>query len=452
MSEFIAQAAKLAQSNVASGSNPSWIADLNQDGLSRWHAHSLPTRKTENWKYTSLKALESKNYLSVAEPKLAPPPSELADLCHIPDLDGIKVVFVNGYFSADLSHASFSGGEPLFGDTPVTVTPFSKANDEQKAQIAKNLDTVVETDKHMFSSLNASCLSEGVYVHVGKNQQLKQPIHIVSITTAQQTPFMVNQRALICLDEGSEASVVEHFVSTEESQNSFVNNITEVRIGDNAKLQHYRLHEEEESAIHIGGLHVELNRSATIDSFHLASGGQIKRIDIVVHHRGEGAHSELNGVYLPRNKQHVDYHTCIEHAVPNCTSNEVFRGIVSDSARAVFNGRIHIHRDAQKTYAKLSNKNLLTSNKAEVDTKPELEIYADDVQCAHGATVAQLDTESLHYFRTRGISSEVATVMLSFGFINELINNVKSEPVGNYLRPKLTELFTVSPDLARHGL
>ncbi len=449
MSEFIAQAAKLAKSSVANGSAAPWMADLNQKGLSQWHSHSLPTRKTENWKYTSLKALEAKDYLHVAEPQASALSDELSQLCAIPDLDGIKVVFVNGYFNADLSHASFSGGEPLFDSSAVTVTLFSTANDDQKKQIAENLNTVIESDKHLFSSLNASCLAEGVFVHVGKNQQLKQPIHIVSITTAQPTPFMVNQRALICLDECSEATVVEHFVSTDEQQNSFVNGITEVQIGNNAKLQHYRLHEEEESAVHIGGLHVQLNKSATIDSFHLALGGKIKRIDVVVHHRGEGAHSELNGVYLPRNNQHVDYHTCIEHAVPHCTSNEVFRGIIADSARAVFNGRIHIHRNAQKTYAQLSNKNLLTSNKAEVDTKPELEIYADDVQCAHGATVAQLDTESLHYFRTRGISSDVATVMLSFGFINELINNIKSEAIGNYLRPKLTRLFAAMPDLTR---
>lgn len=146
----------------------------------------------------------------------------------------------------------------------------------------------------------------------------------------------------------------------------------------------------------------------------------------------------------------MDYHTCIEHAVPRCTTNEVFRGIVGDNARAVFNGRIHIHRDAQKTVARLSNKNLLTSDKAEVDTKPELEIYADDVQCAHGATIAQLSEQSLHYLRTRGVSLDEARIMLSFGFINELINDIKDPQIGDYLRPLLPELFTHDPKLTRH--
>jgi len=193
-----------------------------------------------------------------------------------------------------------------------------------------------------------------------------------------------------------------------------------------------------------------LHEDSTLNSFQLALGSQLKRIDVVVHHRGKGAHCELNGVYLPCKKQHVDFHTTIEHAVPHCTTNEVFRGIISDSAKAVFNGRIHIHKDAQKTLAQLSNKNLLTSNKAEVDTKPELEIYADDVQCAHGATVAQLDSTAMHYLMTRGVSAEEARVMLSFGFINELINGVDHSAIADYVRPNLTQFFAQDPELLRH--
>ena len=164
-----------------------------------------------------------------------------------------------------------------------------------------------------------------------------------------------------------------------------------------------RLHLEEGAAMHIGGVYAHLDANATLEGFNLAFGSALKRVDIAVQHRGAGAHCNLSGIYLPRGSEHVDYHTCVEHMVPHCTTDEVFRGIVADKARAVFNGRIHIHPDAQKTRAELSNKNLLTSAAAEVDTKPELEIYADDVQCAHGATVAQLDETSLHYLRSRGM-------------------------------------------------
>ena len=188
-------------------------------------------------------------------------------------------------------------------------------------------------------------------------------------------------------------------------------------------------------------MHARLGADATLNSFHLGLGSVLKRLDVVVDHCGQGAHCELNGIYLPRGDEHVDYHTCIEHRVPHCTSSETFRGIIGDSATAVFNGRIHIHRDAQKTSAELSNRNLLTSNRAEVNTKPELEIYADDVQCAHGATVAQLDEMSLHYLRSRGVARADAQVMLSFGFINEVINTVRCEPLRDYLRELLSRRF-----------
>jgi Fe-S cluster assembly protein SufD len=204
--------------------------------------------------------------------------------------------------------------------------------------------------------------------------------------------------------------------------------------------------------MHIGGVHARLEKDSTLNSFHLALGSELKRIDIVVDHQGPGAHCEMNGIYLLRGKEHVDYHTCIEHAVPHCTSDEVFRGIIDDQASAVFNGRIHIHPDAQKTNAQLSNKNLLLSARAEVNTKPELEIYADDVQCAHGATVAQLDPETLHYLRTRGVPRDEAEVMLSYGFINEVIEKIHLEALRDFLRPLLARRFARDPSLTRHLL
>jgi len=169
-----------------------------------------------------------------------------------------------------------------------------------------------------------------------------------------------------------------------------------------------------------------------------------------VNHEGSGAHCDLKGVYLPQNNQHIDYHTCIEHKVPHCTTDEVFRGIIADQAKAVFNGRIHIHKDAQKTLAELNNRNLLLSNKAEINTKPELEIYADDVRCAHGATIAQLDDNAMNYMLSRGISRQEAEVMLSFGFINELLDGVAHQPIQEKLRPILAQLFGKDESLTRH--
>ena len=442
MSDFIQQAVHTPPAKSAS-----WLRDFQQRGRSLWRHQSLPTRKTEAWRYTNLRQLEQGNYFSAFMPEPAndaDPANDLRGHLLIPGLTPCAtLVFVNGYFNAGLS---------AVGELPagVTLVRFADASHEEAAQIADHLGSVVDNEQHLFAALNDSHLADGVFVKVAKNIRLERPVQLVWISTRQEEAFAVSQRLLVVAESGSETTIVEQFVSDNDTQNSFTNGISELCIHANARLRHYRLHLEQENALHIGGVHVSLERDSQLDSFHLALGSTLKRVDIVVNHRGEGAHCNLNGVYLPRNHQHVDYHTCIEHAVPHCTTNEVFRGIIGDNARAVFNGRIHIHRDAQKTVAQLSNKNLLTSDKAEVDTKPELEIYADDVQCAHGATIAQLDEQSLHYLRTRGVSRDEARIMLSFGFINELINDIKDPQIADYLRPLLSGLFTQDPKLARH--
>lgn len=448
MSAFIKQAADLI--DIKESKSLAYLSDAASAAKSVWQTKTLPNRNTEDWKYTNLRAIEKGDFTRLAKPLSAQELQELASTVqsylNIDNLNGHRLVFVNGYYAAELSHIN----EEL--ERGIELVAFSKADSASQDLIKSHLDSVSDLDKHTFSSLNTFSLQDGILFKVNKNCVVQKPVHVVHISTGAEHSFSVNQRALVVLEANAQATIVEHFVSTDDSQNCFVNSVTELCLGENTHLNHYRLHEEQEDIIHIGGVYSRLEKSSVLNSFNLALGSKIKRIDFVVNHAGEGAHCELNGVYLPRHKQHVDYHTCIEHAVPHCTTNEVFRGIISDSARAVFNGRIHIHKDAQKTLAQLSNKNLLTSNKAEVDTKPELEIYADDVQCAHGATVAQLDTESLHYFKTRGIPEDEAMVMLSFGFINELVNDIKHDAISHYLRPKLAKLFAIRPELASHIL
>ncbi len=424
---------------------PQWLAPWHKQGRESWQAMSFPTRKTEQWKYTSLRALEQGAYLGLPEPLSTRGGEEnLRERFAIADLNACTLVFVNGQYSEHLSSASNVLPEG------VELVRFSEADGSQVEQIKNYLGTVAKREQHIFTALNDSWLTDGVFVRIGKNVQVEQPIHIVWLSRSQDEAFSVSQRLLVVMEPGSSATVLEHFTSDAVEQNSFTNGVTELVLQANAQLQHYRLHLEEEHALHIGGVHAALDRDAVLNSFHLALGSTLKRIDIVVNYRGEGAHCELNGVYLPRHSQHVDYHTCVEHAVPRCTTSENFRGIIGDSARAVFNGRIHIHPDAQKTLAQLSNKNLLTSDKAEIDTKPELEIYADDVQCAHGATVAQLDDNALYYLCSRGISKSEAEVILSFGFINELVDKLRHEAVSAYLRPVLAHLFAQDPRLVRH--
>lgn len=438
MSDFIESA--LLRS--PGGSSP-WLAAINARGKEGVEGKSLPNFKVEEWKYTSLRALKDADF--AAAPQAWVDTHSLADCYTVEGLDALRLVFVDGQFSASLSDSV---------DLPegVTLQPFSQASSETTSSIQQYLGTLAEPESGVFSALNASWLSDGVFLRVAKGVCLDKPIQIVWVSSETSASFGISQRLLVVVEEDAEATVIEHFAGAEKAPSHFCNGITELFVKDKARLNHYRLHLEQADAIHVGAVHAELQAAATLNGFHMAMGSRVKRIDINVAHRGEGAHCELNGVYLPRNKEHVDYHTTQEHAAPECTSEENFRGIISDQARAVFNGRIHIHPGARKTEAHLSNKNLLTSDKAEIDTKPELEIYNDDVICSHGATVAQLDSTQLHYLRTRGVSAQEARVLLSFGFINELIAEIDHEPLQQYLRPKLAELFAQDPELARHLL
>ncbi len=421
MSEFQQQALKLA----AQQAPLPWLQAHRAQAADAWSAQPWPSRKTEHWKYTPLHSLQKELPQAWGQESAL----QLASLDLIP-LDATRLVFVNGIFSAELSTV-----------LPEGVVRFSQANTAQQTLIQQQLGKVVEGERHLFATLNNAWVNEGVLVHVPRNQQWHKPVYVVHASSAQVAPAANNARLLVVLEAGASATLIEQYTSTHEAQNSFVNALSELVIGDNASLNHYRLNLEQEQALHIGAVHADLQRSARLRAFTLALGSRLQRIDYQLNHRGSGAELDLQGLYLPRHQQLVDYHTNVCHWVPHCTSNEVFRGIVGDSAQAVFNGRIYIHENAQKTLAELSNKNLLTSNKAEINTKPELEIYADDVKCAHGATVSQLNAQACYYLQSRGVSRQEAEVMLSFGFVNELLEQIAEPAIHDYLLPRLAARF-----------
>lgn len=406
-----------------------WLQTFQESALNSWIDLPWPTKKTEAWMYTSLTGLQKQNQLSWASESSLLGASAV-DKNLLP-LDAIRLVFINGIFNAQAS-----------SELPDNIVQFSKASAEQIALIQQHVNSVTALSPQLFSQLNNAWLSDGIFVHVKAGVQLNKPVYIVQLSDASEQPFAINQRVLVLLEKNSKAEIVEHYLSasTQESAH-FVNAVTEIALQENSEISHYNLHLEAEAQQHIGSVHIDLQRHARFRGFTIALGTQLTRIDYQCHHRGEGAELDLQGVYLPTDQQLVDYHTCIQHWVPRCTSNEIFRGIVSDQAQAVFNGRIHIHPQAQKTLAELSNKNLLTSNQAQINTKPELEIYADDVKCAHGATVSQLNANALYYLQSRGISEADAKVMMSFGFINELLQAIEEPVVRDYLVPLLAKRF-----------
>ena len=418
-----------------------WLAALRQQGRAAWQGFSLPDRKTEQWKYTSLAALKKHDFIlsEKSSAHVAVEPSSM----FAQDKMLARVVFIDGHFSAETSSLdNLAEGLEIFR--------LSEATPRQQIWLTEHVNIGINLEQHGFAALNTSTLTDGICVRVKAGTPPQHIIQVMHVSTVREQGHYHAPRTVVSLEGGCDATVVEHFIginSNINSANYFCNALTELSIGANARLRYYRLHDDAEPALHIGGVHAHLDADSRLDSFVLLPGSELQRLDFVVNYTGQGAEAAVNGIYFPAGTQHVDLHTNIEHAVPHCTTQENFRGIVSDRARAVFNGRIHIHPQAQKTEAYLSNKNLLTSNKAEVDTKPELEIYADDVRCAHGATIAQLDTMALHYLRTRGIGQVEARRMLSFGFINELVEAIAEPWVADYCRASVLRAFATDANL-----
>jgi Fe-S cluster assembly protein SufD len=420
MSIFIEQAAEY------SAGGAEWLQPFRQQARSDWLAQSFPTRKTERWKYTNLRSLDNDQFLQALPFEAGDYSSRFNDSA-IAGLDSYRLPIINGQLSENFDASSAPEG--------VSVVRFSDANNDQQQLIEDALVSQPDAKKHLFTALNAICFTDGLLIHVAANAQVEQAIELCFINQAQQQTGSVHSRVLVVVGTSAQVKIIEHYPHFESTVRTFNNAMLQLVVGANARLDHYRLQLQRADNIHVAGVHAELKKDALLQAFNFIIGGKINRLDYEVKVNGEGSHAELNGIYLPVNGEHTDIHTDMEHLTPNCTSNEVFRGIIGDNAKAVFNGRIHIVKHAQKTNAQLSNKNLLASDTAEVNTKPELEIYANDVLCAHGATVAQLDKELLYYMQSRGIDRKSAELMLSYGFVNELIAAIRIDAIADYLRP-----------------
>lgn len=397
-----------------------------------FRAAELPTRKTERWKYTPVTALLQQDFL---QPAAADAVDEgLARDCFADLPDASRIVLVNGQLNRALSDFSDLENQGV-------ITLLSMASPEQRELVNMHLGSALNPEKHLFAALNYSHLQDGLLLHAPALQKLAQPVYVVYLGSALNTPAWAQTRLLVVAEPGAELQLIEQFDSVGEQNNLFHNHVTEIVLQPNARLQHIRLQVEQEALSHINGLHVKLARDSHYEQHGIAFGSQIKRNDINVNFAGENAACVLNGVFLSKHRQHIDNHLNLEHATPLCSSNTAFKGFVTDESRAIFNGRIHIHPQAQKTEAHLNNKNLLLSKKAELDTKPELEIYADDVKCSHGASIGQLDEKSLFYFQSRGIDKASAEAMLCLGFVNEKVEQIPSEAMQLLAQHKLGQFF-----------
>ncbi|MCH8537298.1 MAG: Fe-S cluster assembly protein SufD [Alkalimonas sp.] len=396
-----------------------WLSPVRMKALEELATTAWPTRRTERWKYTSLSAVEQLELSTTAS-------ATHASVERISGLDSLDLVFVDGVLQTDLAMLQLPAG--------LQIHSLHSAPAVQQV-IATSMFSQIKPRHHLFGLVNDALASDIVFIDIENGHAIEPAIRIINQSTADHES---HQRVLVRLGNQAKATIIEQ---AEGEQSSLSTSYSEFDLGDQAQLDHYRFAMQTQQAIAIGGCHFCLHDAAALNSTLIGYGSELSRTDIDIIHNGEHAKAKLNAIYLLAESEHFDLHTTIEHAKPNGTTEENVRGIVGDKANAVFNGRIHIHRDAQKTLAELNNRNLLLSRRGQINTKPELEIYADDVQCAHGATVAEIEEEALYYLRSRGIPRSKALVMLNYGFIQELINQMPNQQLAQWLEPQLRARF-----------
>ncbi len=414
------------------GNAPSWLKELRSNALGRFAEQGFPTVKQEDWRFTNILPL-TKTAFGYSSTKGLPALTK-NDVAKFVIKEAAKsvLVFLNGRFQKSLSDLSALPKEIVAGS-------LSECLARDGEIFRQNLNKYISLQAHPFAALNTAFVNDGAFVHVRKGVTASAPIQLLFISTnVNGEPIASYPRNLILVDESASATVVEEFVSLSDEVN-FTNVVTEIAVGQKAAFDYIKIQRESEKAFHVGTMQVQQQGQSRFTAFSLALGGAIARNDINITIDGEECQTMLDGLYVPSNDQLIDHHTFMDHRKPNCSSREIFKGIVSGNSRSVFNGKIFVQKEAQKTDSKQTNRNLLLSDKATVDTKPQLEIFADDVKCTHGATVGGLDQSSLFYAKSRAISEEASRALLTLGFASEVTDYINDADLRKHVDSLVVE-------------
>lgn len=405
---------------------PTAIREMRRKAIAHFAESGFPTTHDEDWKYTNVAPIVRVAYLSTVHQLKFQLWKDIAHL-KLGAVAPVTVVFVNGRYSAELS----SPAGLLSGVEVGSIAGLLRA----PAALESNLARYAKCQDQAFVALNTAFMEDGAFIRVGRGTVLEEPIHLLFVTTADSGPFISHPRNVIVTEEGAQATILETYAAPRENV-YFTNSVTELVVGANSTVAYCKLQCEGQSAFHVATVQAQLERGATLSSHSISIGASIARNDINAVLDGEGAACLFNGLYLTAGNQHVDNHTRIDHAKPNCVSRELYKGVLAGKSRAVFNGKICVHPEAQSSDAKQTNKNLLLSADATIYTKPQLEIFADNVRCTHGSTVGQLDPDALFYLQSRGISCEAARACLTAAFAREITNQLTFQA----LRTRLEEI------------
>ena len=406
------------------GAGNAWLDQLRADAAAQYQRSGLPTVRDEEWRYTDLRAFKRQQY---AIATTVPDVNDI--IAALPDYDLPRVVLVNGYFAPACSRLdNLPAG--------VSVASLAITLEQDPDSLQGLLGAALPSETHAFTQLNTAYCTDGAVIKIASKTNVEKAIELIHVTTEHDEPVVSHPRNIIIANKLSEVTIIERSVSASNSANNnadstsyLLNTVTEIIAHDGSQVQHYKVQQDSDSAFHMGGVFVNQGRDSNVVNHNIALGSKLARNDIHLNLLGTNAHGGMNGLVVGHNNQHVHNHTEVQHRVPHCTSDEYYRSVLDDKSRTVFRGRIIVAEDAQKTDAQQQNNNLLLSPNAEADSKPQLEIYADDVLCSHGATVGQLDTQSLFYLQSRGINLNDARRLLTFAFVNEVLDRITFEPL-----------------------
>ncbi len=398
------------------------VKKLRSDALEQFQRSGFPTSKLEEWKYTSTKSIRENPFSFISDTSAAESIDE-SDLepFEIPGLDVHRIVFVDGFYAEQLT-----GSDHL--PDGVILQDLEEALSDHPDLVEEHLGQHVNGEEYPFAALNTAFLSHGAFLYVPDDVIVEKPVHILHLTTTEEEYGAVFPRNLFAVGENSEVSILEQYADTTDSV-YFSNTVSELHADRNSFVDHYKLQMTNEEALQVTTFESNQEADSQVNETNIHFGSQLTRNDINATIDGEGAECALNGLYCIDGDQHVDNHTRLFHMQPNCDSYELYTGVLDDESTGVFNGTIYVHKRAQGTSSNQHNNNLLLTNDATINTKPELEIFADEVTCSHGATIGQLQDRAKYYLRTRGISEDLAQEMLINAFARNLTDRIKIDPL-----------------------
>jgi Fe-S cluster assembly protein SufD len=403
------------------GASHTPVHALRKAALQKFVSLGFPTTKDEEWRFTNVTPIAAGDFHPVLDS--ADHAAIEGDVSRqaLPVADAVRLVFVDGHYVQGLSKV---GHLPPGAD----IGSLAEAIAKDPEFIQRQLEGRSAFGENAFTALNTAFLIDGAFIRLPDGLEMKSPIHCLFLASGGKDPFLSTPRNLILVGRNASVSIVETYASTGRNIH-WTNVLTEVRVGEGALVEHDRIQIESADAFHVGTVRILQERESKVTANSITLGGKLVRNDVTAVFGGDDAECTLNGLSVATGDQHVDNHTVIDHALPNCASHELYKSILDGRARGVFNGKIFVRKDAQKTDAKQTNKTLLLSDDATIDTKPQLEIFADDVKCTHGATVGQLDDEQVFYLRSRGIGEADARDLLTFAFATDIINRIHVEPL-----------------------